>query len=172
VPILRAEIRRGWRLFGRRGGLCHLADSQSISSDLRTFADLHARSWASIGKSRLLTLGERLSEFLGDVAGPLLGLQSGAFACCWRSAANRSTPGCALPRDHSYKNQFVNATDAVTWEMLLPVGGPARPHTAARAPRNYELEAHETTKRVRPDDQWLRLGKLCAAAPRRLTNLN
>jgi CelD/BcsL family acetyltransferase involved in cellulose biosynthesis len=69
---VRHTIRRRSRLFQKSGGAFRYADAQSISVDLETFATLHAARWHGQGNSRLVALGDRLTEFLGDVARHLL----------------------------------------------------------------------------------------------------
>jgi CelD/BcsL family acetyltransferase involved in cellulose biosynthesis len=68
----RANVRRYRKLFDEQGGTYRPATAETIAADIRSFVDLHAGRWDELGESRLVALGERLPDFLADLAGQLL----------------------------------------------------------------------------------------------------
>jgi CelD/BcsL family acetyltransferase involved in cellulose biosynthesis len=70
-PRFRANLRRYRRLFEEAGGTYRLATPATVTADIDTFAELHARRWEG-RDSRLVAIGDRLAPFLKDVAAPLL----------------------------------------------------------------------------------------------------
>lgn len=70
---LRRDLRRSERLFGEAGGTIRWSRPDTLRADAEAFARLHAGRWQGRAWSRLSDLGERLPDWLEDLAGSLLG---------------------------------------------------------------------------------------------------
>ena len=67
----RANLRRYRRLFKEAGGTYRLTSPTTVTADIDTFVELHARRWDG-RDSRLVAIGDRLAPFLEHVAASLL----------------------------------------------------------------------------------------------------
>jgi CelD/BcsL family acetyltransferase involved in cellulose biosynthesis len=68
----RSSSRRRRRRYVEEGGSYRFATPDTVTADIKSFVDLHTARWSGLGESRLVAIGERLPDLIGDVARELI----------------------------------------------------------------------------------------------------